>query len=200
MYNVYRLKQKVQHARLSTEASQSQNPKKFHIQTERNKRSSVSESSIINNHNYCNFPLHCIQIKVTFNFLSCYLRVAGSVMRVCFLGEEDCWVVGVLLDFTDCRKRIFVIITTGANILKGEWLKRNLNKEAFIDHISLMNFKISISFISSRLGYQQNTPVPIRSNNLKFSEMSFITYNIVNQRTFFNILTQSPSFQENNVV
>lgn len=60
MYNVYRLKQKVQHARLNTEASQSQNPKKFHIQTERNKRSSVSESSIINNHNYCNFPLHCI--------------------------------------------------------------------------------------------------------------------------------------------
>lgn len=63
-----------------------------------------------------------------------------------------------------------------------------------------MNFKISISFISSRLGCQQNTPVPIRSINLKFSEMNFITYNIVNQRTFFNILTQCPSFQENNVV
>lgn len=29
MYNVYRLKQKLQHARLNTEASQSQNPKNF---------------------------------------------------------------------------------------------------------------------------------------------------------------------------
>lgn len=87
-----------------------------------------------------------------FNFLSCYLRVVGFVMRVCFLGEEDCWVVGVFLDFIDCRKRIFVIITIGVNSFKGEWLKRILNKEVFIDYIFVMNFKISISFILSRFG------------------------------------------------
>lgn len=199
MYNVYRLKQKLQHARLNTEASQSQNPKNFTFKQRETKGHLFQshQSKLITTIAISLFTAY--QIKVTFNFLSCYLRVAGSVMRVCFLGEEDCWVVGVLLDFTDCRKRIFVIITTGANSLKGEWLKRILNKEAFIDHISLMNFKISTSFISSRLGCQQNTLVPIRSINLKFSEMSFITYNIVNQRTFFNILTQSPSFQENNV-